>query len=116
MKPKPFSALNHFTVPTVISLSLPPSSRRYRPTPTRTLTPAARDKLNLQVAKQNVNLCLAHGSGCGHCPLRTRGSEMPLSGAGCAGAPHSCASAGSGVLPGPHLEGGVTVEATASAA
>src|SRR5215207_9749767 len=31
MKPKPFSALNHFTVPTVMYLSLPPVSRRYRP-------------------------------------------------------------------------------------
>src|SRR5512132_951917 len=34
IKPKPFSALNHFTVPTVMYLSLPPSSRRYQSTPT----------------------------------------------------------------------------------
>jgi hypothetical protein len=38
-----------------------------------TLTPTARDKLDLRVAKQNVNLCRAHGSGCGHCPLLNPG-------------------------------------------
>jgi hypothetical protein len=38
-----------------------------------TLTPTARDKLDLRVAKQNVNLCRAHGSGCGHCPLPNPG-------------------------------------------
>src|SRR5215213_6983387 len=48
---------------------VPPSTvSEDRPTPTRTLTPTARDKLNPQVAKQNVNLCLAHGDGYGHRP------------------------------------------------
>jgi hypothetical protein len=51
-----------------------------------TLTPTARDKLDLRAAKQNVNLCRAHGSGCGHCRYRTRGFEQAAqSGAGCAG-------------------------------
>src|SRR5215218_8843496 len=84
MKPKPLSALNHFTVPTGMSLSLPPSSRRYRPTPTRTLTPTARDKLDLQVANQNVNLCQLHASGCEHCPLPNPGPPICRSAdAGC---------------------------------
>src|SRR5215213_9495540 len=48
---------------------VPPSTvSEDRPTPTRTLTPTARDKLNPQVAKQNVNLCRAHGDGYGHRP------------------------------------------------
>src|SRR5918994_1103117 len=47
-----------------------------------TLAPTARDKLDLQVAKQNVNLCRAHGSGCGHCPLPNPGLEMLLLGCG----------------------------------
>src|SRR5919107_487957 len=51
-----------------------------------TLTPTARDKLNLQVAKQNVNLCPVHGSGCGHCPLTDPGfSRYRSEGASCTG-------------------------------
>src|SRR5512132_1997283 len=32
-----------------------------------TLVPTARDKLDLRVARQNVNLCRAHTNGYGHC-------------------------------------------------
>src|SRR5829696_2682675 len=62
-----------------------------RPTPTRTLTPTARDKLDLQVAKQNVNLCQLYGRGRGHCPAtEPRSSICRSEGAGCAGARDSC--------------------------
>jgi hypothetical protein len=32
-----------------------------------TLVPTARDELDLQVARQNVNLCRAHNNRHGHC-------------------------------------------------
>src|SRR5215213_8243804 len=52
-----------------------------------TLAPTARDKLDLQTAKQNVNLCQLHGSGRGHCPAtEPRSSICRSAGAGCAGA------------------------------
>jgi hypothetical protein len=50
-KAKPLSALNHFTVPTVIYLPLPPPSWRYRTNTGPTLAPTARDKLDLRVAR-----------------------------------------------------------------
>src|SRR5215216_2123904 len=61
-----------------------------------TLTPTARDKLNLQVARQHVNLCRAHGNGYGHRPpppsTTTRGVRAcPPGGRGCA-VPRSFAS------------------------
>src|SRR5215208_6959926 len=48
-----------------MSLSLPPPSRRIDPR-RRDSNADGRDKLNLQVARQNVNLCRAHGNGYGH--------------------------------------------------
>src|SRR5215207_2373007 len=82
-----------------------------------TLAPTARDKLDLRVAKQNVNLCRAHGSGCGHCPLPNPGLRDAAQRALAALEPSSCAAAAAGLLPGAYLEGGgVTVGATASAA
>jgi hypothetical protein len=43
-------------------LSLPPSSRRIDPR-RRDSNADGRDKLDLRVARQNVNLCRAHGDG-----------------------------------------------------
>src|SRR5215217_5148588 len=48
-----------------MSLSLPPLSRRIAPR-RRDYNADGRDKLNLQVARQNVNLCRAHDNGYGH--------------------------------------------------
>src|SRR5215217_5447753 len=70
-----------------------------------TLTPTARDKLDLRVARQNVNLCRAHGNGYGHrlpppstttrgvraCPPGGRGCAVPRSFAsGWAASPPRC--------------------------
>jgi hypothetical protein len=59
MKPKPLSALNHFTVPTVMDAC--PSLHRLGGIDHagKVVAPAARDKLDLRVAKQNMNLCQA---------------------------------------------------------
>jgi hypothetical protein len=78
-------------------LSLPPSSRRTT-NADETLTPTARDKLDLQVAKQNVNLCQLHGSGWRPLPATEPGSPRCRSeGAGWVGARDSCAAPASGV-------------------
>src|SRR4029450_14086361 len=57
MKPKPLSALNHFTVPTVMNLSLPPHLGGT--TPAGPLGRRQGTSSTCGIAKLNVNLCRA---------------------------------------------------------
>src|SRR5215212_4441899 len=74
-----------------------------------TLVPTARDKLDLRVAKENVNLCRATVAGAATARYRTRGSEMPLRGRWLRWSPQFLRSSCFwGAFPGPqYLEGGV---------
>jgi hypothetical protein len=79
-----------------------------------TLTPTARDKLDLQVAKQNVNLCRATVAGAATARYRTRVfAQAAQSGAGFVEPAIASQLLLLVCVSGPlHLEGGVAVVAT----
>jgi hypothetical protein len=62
-----------------------------------TLTPTARDKLDLQTAKQNVNLCRATVAGAAIARYRPQVFELPLRGRQLPWNPRFLAAPGSGV-------------------
>jgi hypothetical protein len=79
-----------------------------------TLTPTARDKLDLQVAKQNVNLCRARVAGAAPARYRTGSLSRPPSRALAVLEPAIASQLLLLVcVSGLHLEGGVAVAATA---
>src|SRR5215217_8212095 len=81
-----------------MSLSLPSIVLEVSTHVDATLTPTARDKLDLQVAKQNVNLCRATVAGAATARYRTPGlrAGRPV-GRWLRWSPRSCAAPASGV-------------------